>query len=188
MTDAYSPRVDEALVLAAKAFRRIRRKGSGVPYLTHLLQVTATVGEFGGDEEQLIAALLHDYLEDIEGSSPEELEAKFGPRVRRLVEALSDTQVRPKPPWEERKAAYIAHLKDEPAEVKLICAADKLHNAQSIIRDHRRIGSAIWERFNPPRERVIWYYEAVLDALGQGWSHELLEELRAVVAVLPTLL
>lgn len=177
----YSERVDEALVLAASAFRTHIRKGSGVPYLTHLLQVMATVGEFGGDEDQLIAAILHDYLEDIEEASADDLEARFGARVRRLVEALSDSTVLPKPPWRARKEHYLAHLRDAPADVKLISAADKLHNARSILRDLQTLGDALWERFTGRKEGTLWYYAEVVEALAHEWTHPLLDELRGVV-------
>ncbi|MFK7999852.1 MAG: HD domain-containing protein [Polyangiales bacterium] len=177
----YSPRLDQAIALATDAFRPVIRKGSGVPYLTHLLQVLVTVGEHHGDEDQMIAAVLHDYLEDIESGSGEKLETKFGPRVRRLVEALSDTTVLPKPPWKERKVEYLAHLKEAPADVKLISAADKLHNARSILRDHRTVGEEIWERFSAPKEGTLWYYASVVTSLSTGWSHPLLEELRRSV-------
>lgn len=177
----YSERLDRAVALATKSFRTHYRKGSGVPYLTHLFQVMVTVGEHGGDEDQMIAALLHDYLEDVRGATGEELEERFGPRVRRLVEQLSDTTEHPKPPWRERKEAYLQALRDEPEELKLISAADKLHNARSILRDLRTIGDELWERFTGKKEGSLWYYGAVVDALGDGWEHPILEELRETV-------
>ena len=96
----------------------------------------------------MIAALLHDWLEDIDGSTHAALAERFGERVARLVQQLSDTHVRPKPPWKERKERYLAMLRDEPAEVKLISAADKLHNCRSILRDHLVMGDAIFGRFS----------------------------------------
>ncbi len=182
--ECYSRRLDDALGYAANAFRSHVRKGSGVPYLTHLLQVMATVGEHGGDEDQMIAAVLHDYLEDVEGARADDLEDRFGPRVRRLVEALSDATNHPKPPWEERKRGYLARLATEPAEVKLISAADKLHNARSLVRDLGQHGDALWDRFTASKEQSLWYYGAVIDALAQGWTHALLDELRSVVETL----
>ena len=183
-TPGYSSLLDEAVALALDAFRPIRRKGTSVPYVTHLLAVTALVGEHGGDEEQMIAAVLHDYLEDIRAATPALLEERFGERVARIVQALSDTTEHPKPPWQERKRSYIAKLAVEPAEVKLVSAADKLHNARSVLRDLRGVGDAVFERFNTGgdhKARTLWYYEAVVEALGTGWSHPLLEELRETV-------
>ena len=183
----YTTRLDAALALATDAFRHQERKGSGTPYLLHLLQVLVTVGEHGGDEDQMIAAVLHDYLEDIDGSNAADLQARFGHRVRHLVEALSDTVVRPKPPWKERKLRYLAQLREHSADVKLISAADKLHNAKSIESDHAILGEAIWDRFTATKAETLWYYASVVDALGYQWQHRLLEQLREVVARLQRL-
>ena len=183
----YSDRLDRALVLAADSFRHVDRKGSGVPYLTHLLAVMVTVAEHGGNEDQMISAVLHDYLEDIDGTTPEGLREQFGETVANYVVALSDAFVRPKPPWINRKRSYLARLVSEPADVKLISAADKLHNASSILRDHGRIGEAIFDRFSAEKDEVLWYYREVVVALGQGWSHPLLDELERKVAELQTL-
>lgn len=177
----YSQRLDQALALVASAFRTHIRKGSGVPYLTHLLQVMVTVGEHGGDEDQMIAALLHDYLEDIEESTGEDVEKQFGPRVRRLVEALSDSTTLPKPPWKERKLAYLEHLRHEPEDVKLISAADKLHNARSILRDLGEVGDELWGRFTGTKEQTLWYYREIVVALGHEWDHPLVDELGVVI-------
>ena len=152
---ATTQRFADALAFTSEAFSHKVRKGSGVPYVVHLLYVTSLVGEAGGDEDQLIAALLHDYLEDIPGAKVEELEARFGARVARLVLALSDTVVQPKPPWLERKLAYLSHLVDEPEEVKLISVADKLHNCSSIVRDYKQLGEEIFQRFNAKRIRCF---------------------------------
>jgi (p)ppGpp synthase/HD superfamily hydrolase len=177
----YSDRLGEALKLASDAFRHKARKCTDVPYLTHLLQVTAWVGESGGDEDQMIAAALHDYLEDIPEASAEELAARFGQRVADMVLACSDTTVLPKPPWRERKLAHLAHLRGQPPDVKLIITCDKLHNGSATDRDLDTLGLAVWERFNAPMADSLWYYRAAVDALGEGWSHPRLEQLRAVV-------
>lgn len=178
----YSPRLDDALGFVADAFRHRVRKGTEVPYLTHLLQVMVHVAEHGGDEDQQIAALLHDWIEDIPGADRAVLEARFGERVAGFVVALSDSFGHPKPPWEERKRAYVAKLALEPPELKLISTADKLHNARSMVRDLKTIGDALWGRFTGNREQTLWYYREILAALGTGWSHVLLEELRDEVA------
>lgn len=180
----YSERLDRALSFAASEFRYQVRKGTGIPYLTHLLGVMLIVAEHGGDEDQMIAALLHDYLEDIEGSSAEKLEQQFGQRVTRIVFALSDTTVRPKPPWEERKRRHIVQITSEPPEVKLVCAADKLHNARSLLSEHAELGDPLWDRFNATRDQTLWYYREAIRALATGWQHPLLDELSAVVRAL----
>jgi (p)ppGpp synthase/HD superfamily hydrolase len=183
-TPRYTRRLDEAIALAVDAFRDRVRKQTDIPYVTHLLQVMVTVGEHGGDEEQMIAAVLHDYLEDIEHATVEEVANRFGPRVAAMVEALSDTVEHPKPPWRPRKEAYLARLRAEGPDLKLISAADKLHNARSIVRDLRRVGLSVFDRFSVPRDETLWYYDEVVRALGDGFSHPLLDELRAEVSTL----
>ena len=177
----YSPRLDDAIALATDAFRDVRRKGSGIPYLSHLLQVMVYVAEAGGDEDQMIAAVLHDYLEDIDGATADEVEDRFGMRVARLVEGLSDAVSRPKPPWKERKQRYLDHLRTAPAELKLISCADKLHNAESIHRDFLVIGDLLWDRFTASRDETLWYYASIVDALAHQWHAPLLDRLRGEV-------
>ncbi len=181
-TPLYGPKVGEALKLAADAFAQRERKGSGVPYLTHLLAVATLVMEHGGDEDQIAAAVLHDYLEDIPGARVEELEKQFGARVARLVSSLSDaTDATNKAPWKPRKLQYLEHLRHESSEVKLVSAADKLHNARSIIDDHRRMGDEVFSRFTASREETLWYYREVVAALADGFTHPLVDEVRAAV-------
>lgn len=184
MSTLYTHRLDDAVAFALDAFRTRRRKGTSIPYITHLLQVMVTVGEHGGDEDQLIAAVLHDWLEDVEGADAAVLEARWGPRVRALVQALSDSTGHPKPPWKARKLAYLAHLGVCGPEVRLISAADKLHNCRSIRRDLATVGDAVWSRFSAPRDETLWYYDAVTVTLGQGWAHPLHHELRREVDTL----
>jgi GTP pyrophosphokinase len=169
----HTQRLDDAISFAIHEFRGRARKGTPVPYVTHLLSVMCLVSEYGGDEDQMIAAVLHDWLEDVPGAEPSLLEARWGARVRRLVEALTDATTHPKPPWRPRKEAYIAHLRDAPDEVKLISAADKLHNAGSIRRDLVLVGADVWSRFSVPRDETLWYYRAVVEALQHRWTHPL---------------
>ena len=176
----YSPRLEEAFAFVADRHRHQTRKGSGVPYVTHLMAVAACVGEHHGTEDQVIAALLHDVIED-QGVTRDEVAARFGETVARIVDACTDATERPKPPWKPRKERYIAHLRAEPPLVKLVSVSDKLHNARSILRDLRAVGDAVWSRFTATPEQTLWYYRAVTDALADGWSHPLVEELRATV-------
>jgi GTP pyrophosphokinase len=142
------------------------------------------VGEYGGDEDQLIAAVLHDYIEDIDEADHADVAGRFGDRVADLVSALSDAVSKPKPPWQERKTNYLAHLRTSPADVKLISAADKLHNAQSIHRDLNTIGDEIWERFTPTKENTLWYYRGVVASLSHEWTSPLLDRLEREVRAL----
>ena len=151
------------------------------------MQVWVTVAEHGGDEAQQIAAVLHDYLEDIPGASVAELRARFGERASGFVERLSDTVQHPKPPWRPRKEHYLAALRDEAAELKLISVADKLHNASCMCRDLEHLGDALWARFSAPKAEQLWYYREVLAALRFGWTHPLTSALETQVRRLHTL-
>jgi GTP pyrophosphokinase len=152
-------RFDRAFLLASELHRHHRRKESGVPYLSHLLAVTSLALEHGADEDQAIAALLHDAVED-QGGLPtaERIRAAFGPRVHDLVLGLTDAVVTPKPPWRERKEVYLAHLAHAPDEVLLVSACDKVHNARCIVADHAAVGPALWQRFSGGRDGTLWYY------------------------------
>ncbi len=176
---------DAALLFAVEKHRAQVRKGSGVPYVTHLLAVASLVAEFDGDETQTVAALLHDVIED-QGVGEAELAERFGPEVARIVVACTDAFVQPKPPWRARKEAHLAHLRGQPPRVKLVVACDKLHNALSIARDLRdpAVGAAIWGRFSAPRADTLWYYRTVREALAEGWQHRVLGELDEVLRVL----
>jgi GTP pyrophosphokinase len=125
--------------------------------------------------------MLHDWLEDVPGATGDALERDFGARVRRIVEACTDTTQHPKPPRHARKQAFIARIAHEPVDAKLVCAADKLHNASTLVRDLRLHGPSTMDRFRGGREGTLWYYRAVADALATGWEHWILGELRDVV-------
>ncbi len=163
-------RLAEALDLAVELHRsQIRKKGPGetgpdVPYLSHLLAVTALVLAHGGDEDEAVAALLHDGPED-QGGRPvlERIRRRFGERVARIVESCSDTFEAPKPEWLERKRTYIAHLRDNAPgdDVLLVSLADKVHNVGSIVRDRREVGEAVWKRFTAGRKGTLWYYRTL---------------------------
>ncbi len=179
----YSDKLPEAFRLAHELHRDQVRKGTGVPYITHLMAVAAAVGRYGGSEAQVVAALLHDAVED-QGGLPtlEAIRAGFGEQVARYVDGCSDSYETPKPPWLERKKAYIEKLPGEPPEVKLISAADKLDNVRNISADLREHGDAIWDRFNAGRDGTVWYYEKVFEVLRTTWNHPILDELKRAVA------
>jgi GTP pyrophosphokinase len=180
---AYSERFVHALGTAARLHAAQRRKGSGVPYISHLLGTCAIALEHGADEDEAIAALLHDAIEDQPTELARDAVTEFGPRVLAIVEGCSEFRPVPKPPWRERKERYIAHLAEADASVLLVSAADKLHNARSIQGDHRRDGPEIWNRFKAGREQSIWYYRAVTDAIAANPAHnqQLVAELRQTV-------
>lgn len=179
-----SRRFRSALAYAARIHRDQARKGSEIPYVAHVLAVTAIVLEHGGTEEQAIAALLHDTIEDQprEGKTRAEIVAHFGERIAQMVESLSDATSHPKPPWRERKERYLAHLPDSSPEVLLVSCADKLHNVRAIVADLRQIGDAVWQRFKASKEDALWYYRSLVNAFREaGLAGPLLDELERAV-------
>ena len=161
-----SPLFGAALSWAAALHAEQRRKASDAPYVGHLLAVTAIVLQYGGDERQAIAAVLHDAVEDQGGMATlAEIERRFGARVAQLVLACSDATAAPKPPWRQRKEAHVAHIRAADDAVRLIVAADKLDNARSLLEDYRRLGEDLWRHFRGGREGTLWYYRAMLEAL-----------------------
>lgn len=181
-------RFAEALSFAARLHQEQVRKGSGVPYISHLLAVTALVIEAGGDEDEAIAALLHDAVEDQGGAETrEKIRARFGDRVTAIVDGCSDTDQTPKPPWKDRKLAYIAHIATADRSMLLVSSADKLHNSSSIVGEYRQVGEAIWERFKGGRAGTLWYYRAVTDAIRDAGGTPLSAALEETVGELELL-
>ena len=184
-----SPKFTEALLYAGELHARQRRKGSGIPFLAHLLGVASIVLEDGGDEEEGIAALLHDAIEDHprDGKTEREILERFGPKVHRVVLGCTDTDPKGgrKGTWEARKQKFIDHLRHEAdPDVLLVAAADKLYNARSIINDMRLVGDEVWSRFSVPREKTIWYYREVTRALKEQLPRSpsrLVRELEGIV-------
>lgn len=176
-------RFEQALVYATRLHANQRRKSSGAPYLAHLLAVTALVLEHGADEDLAIAALLHDAVEDQGGASTRaDIARQFGERVAEIVDGCTDTDQYPKPPWRSRKEAYVAHLAKADDGVRLISAADKLHNVRDLIAALRRQGDTVWQHFRGGREGTLWYYRSMLETLSARGPQPLVEELaRAVV-------
>jgi (p)ppGpp synthase/HD superfamily hydrolase len=175
-------RFDQALLLASSLHRKQVRKASGVPYIAHLLAVASLVLEEGGSEDVAIAALLHDAAEDQGGEEIlAEIASVFGLSVANWVRQASDAFEIPKPPWEIRKQHHLAEIPMADREARLIMLADKVHNARSILADYARVGPEVWNRFSAPRERTLWYYEALLDVFDSGLSPVLYETLRECV-------
>ncbi len=189
------PRLAEALAFAVARHGAQVRKGTAIPYVTHLMAVSALVGEAGGGEDEMIAALLHDVVEDAGGAPVlAEIRERFGGTVADIVEGCTDDDSGgEKAPWLERKRAYLAHLVTAPLPVLRVSCADKLHNARSIARDLRDHGPAVFKRFRADREGTLWYYRSlarlfaalVLDTpdLDPGFR-SLIRELRETVAAL----
>ncbi len=178
---AFGAKFDEALLLAHSLHRHDIRKGTGKPYISHLLGVCSLVVDYGGDEEMAIAALLHDAVED-HGGRPmlEEIRRRFGARVAHIVDGCTDSYVldaTQKEPWRQRKEMYLARLPHEDADVRMVSAADKLYNCRTILRDLRREGITAMDRFNGGRKDTVWYYDELVRAFRAAGTNDLVEAL-----------
>jgi len=158
-------RFDDAFRYASHIHGGHRRKGTRIPYISHLMSVSALTLEHGGNEDQAIAALLHDAAEDCGGKERlDDIRNRFGDDVADIVDDCTDSWEEPKPAWRTRKEDYIGSLSDKHEDSLLVSAADKTHNARAIVSDLRSIGHKLWDRFNADRSGVLWYYQGLADA------------------------
>jgi (p)ppGpp synthase/HD superfamily hydrolase len=188
MRDADRRRLADALAFALRAHGDQKRKGSDVPYVSHLLSVAGLVLEAGGDVAQAAAALLHDTLEDGEGVDVERLRREFGAEVADIVVACSDvlpgdTRER-KSPWGDRKRRYLAQLASAPPRARLVAACDKLHNLRTLIADLRSDGPDTLGRFTASPEQTRWYYESAHASLRAALPPAIRSEFDDLVAAL----
>ena len=193
-TPLLGPRFAGALGYAATLHATQLRKGTHTPYVSHLLAVAALAIEYGANEDEAIAALLHDAIEDQGGADTRRrITAMFGQAVADIVDGCSDTDVTPKPPWRERKERYIAHVTQTSQSIRLVSMCDKLHNARSLIMDLRGKRADLWSRFSAGRDETCWYYRQLLNAFRDALKkdqpsslrmHELLEELAHTIDIL----
>lgn len=178
----FGERFEQALAFTARTHRTQVRKGSGIPYVGHLLGVASLVIEDGGSEDEAIAGLLHDAAEDQGGEAMlEEIRQLFGDNVADIVLACSDTLEEFKPPWQQRKEDYIAHLRSQPPSVLRVSLADKLFNARAILRDYLMVGDDVWTRFRAGRDGQIWYYDELSNVFSELLPGRMAVELREVV-------
>jgi len=175
-------RLDEAFSYARQVHDGQTRKGTDAPYIGHLIGVASIVLDDGGSEDEAIAALLHDAAEDRGGRERlEDIRERFGPAVAQIVEDCTDSWETPKPPWAERKQAYVKHARALPPSSLRVSAADKVHNAYAILRDLRNIGEDVWARFNAPPDDVVAYYEGLVRAFREAGGGRLVDELDRIV-------
>ena len=180
-----SSQFDDALVFASRLHAIQVRKGTSTPYIAHLLGVCSIALEQGADEDEAIAALLHDAPEDQGGRGVlAQIQERYGARVADIVAGCTDTFEHPKPAWRVRKEAYIRHIPAASRSVRLVSASDKLYNAQAILSDYRYIGEAFWQRFTATKSETLWYYRALTQAYRQAADlslDRLVDELDRVV-------
>lgn len=182
---------DDALVYAAELHRDQVRKGSGIPYIAHLMSVSSRVLSAGGTETQAIAGLLHDAAED-QGGEPtlQEIRRRFGSDVAQIVYDCTDSWVTPKLDWRPRKETYLASLSSKPMTSLLVSLADKLDNAEAILNDYRVLGDELWSRFTGKRNGTIWYYRELSRIFAAIFAkelrgHPLSTELSRIVSQFP---
>lgn len=186
----YSDRLIAAMAAAAQIHGSQVRTGTTIPYLSHLLGACAIALDYGAGEDEAIAALLHDAIEDGQPTAAARATVwSFGDEVGRIVEGCTDADSHPKPPWRERKASYLARLDGEDRSVLLVSASDKLHNARSIVRDLRDIGEEVWGRFSAPKAQTLWYYRSLVTRYRGNPAHTsaLIDELERTVTEMETL-
>jgi GTP pyrophosphokinase len=180
-------RFAEALSWAATLHQSQRRKANATPYISHLLSVAALVLEHGGDEDEAIAALLHDAIEDQGGhATRQQIAERFGGRVAAIVEGATESDLQPKLPWRERKEAHLARLLQADRSVQLVVAADKLHNVDSLIADYGRLGEGLWLHFRGGKAGTLWYLRAAAATLRNAPT-ELIAQLNVSIAELERL-
>ena len=177
-----SQRFDDAFRYAHELHGDQQRKGTGAPYIGHLMGVASIVLDDGGSEDEAVAALLHDAAEDHGGRERlEEIRAKFGDAVAQIVEDCTDSWETPKRPWAERKDAYVHHARKLAHPSLRVSAADKVHNAYAILRDLRNIGERVWDRFDAAPDDVVSYYERLVRAYRAAGGGPLVDELDRIV-------
>lgn len=185
-----SKKFEEALLWTIHLHSGQLRKGTNIPYFSHLLGVASLVMENTVNEDVVIAALLHDAVEDSGGiQTLHEIERRFGKQVAEIVEGCSDTWEIPKPPSETRKANYIKNLPNHSESVHLVSLSDKIHNARSILIDYQRCGETLWDRFNVGKEGTLTYYRALVLAfqeINNSNLDALVQEFNRVVTSIET--
>jgi (p)ppGpp synthase/HD superfamily hydrolase len=187
-TNLLSSRFSDALAFANKLHAGQVRKGTTIPYVAHLLAVSALVLEAGGDEDEAIAALLHDAVEDQGGlKTLGIIQKRFGERVASIVENCTDAYTDPKPPWRDRKETYLENLSQAPTDVLRVSLADKLHNARSIYRDLQENGVEIFSKFRGGQSGTLWYYYELLEIFSGRVSNTLVDEFAKVVGLIQSI-
>lgn len=186
--EAFHEDFERALAFATRLHATQVRKETDIPYISHLIAVAGLVLENDGDRDQAIAALLHDSIEDCGTDYSggvtalrERIAVDFGPGVLAIVDGCTDAETVPKPPWQQRKEQYIAHLESAPEEVLLVSCADKLHNARAIVADLRVMGSDLFQRFSGKRDGTLWYYGSLAKVFGRRGPKHLAAELTRTV-------
>lgn len=182
MSAELTERFEQAFIYAHRLHANQTRKVSGVPYISHLMSVAALVLEDRGSEDEAIAALLHDAIEDQGGQATrEQICQQFGDRVAAIVDGCTEWSIPPKPPWKERKLRYLENLQTASSQVRRVSLADKLHNARSLLADWQRSGDEIWNHFGSSEAEILWFYQSLAKVYQETGAGYLTEEFCQVV-------
>jgi len=176
-------RIEEAMRFACEAHKTQTRKSDGSPYVVHPLMCAHMLTRKGFEDDVIIAALLHDVLEDT-GVAKETIRAQFGNHVLEIVEGVTEDKTLP---WEERKAKYVDMVRSSSKEAKAVSIADKIHNLQSLLFAYEEYGPALWEKFNKGKKEKVWFEELCLAMFKETWSHPLVDEYEKLVGRMRTL-
>ena len=184
-TAKLTTKFEQALIYATQLHANQTRKVDKIPSISHLMSVSALILEAGGTEDEAIAGLLHDAVEDQGGQATrEEIREKFGETVVEIVDGCTETDITPKPPWKQRKIDYIENISNGSDSVKLVSLADKLHNARSLLVGYRNKGDKLWDYFNGTKEDKLWFYRELLKVYQQGNVNFMTVELERILAEL----
>ncbi len=183
-----TPKIQKAILRATQLHWDQKRKGDGYPYIIHPYSVAFIVSKYTNDEDTIVAAFLHDVLEDVkkEKYNDEQMVEEFGQNVFEIVKGVSEdkdasiTKLEEKAKWEERKIKYLEHLKHDSEGSLIICAADKIHNLQSMIDAYRIQGDKLFDKFNSPADKKLWFYGEVLKVLKAKLKNKIVEELELI--------
>ncbi|MCJ8280561.1 MAG: HD domain-containing protein [Rivularia sp. ALOHA_DT_140] len=173
---------EQALIYATQLHVNQNRKVDKIPYISHLMSVSALILEAGGNEDEAIAGLLHDAVEDQGGKATrQEIIQKFGEKIIEIIDGCTESDITPKPPWRERKIQYIENIRNGSDSVKLVSLADKLHNARSLLIGYGNKGDKLWDYFSGTKEDKLWFYGELLEIYKQGRVNFMTVELERIL-------
>ena len=179
-------KIQQAINLASRLhLGQVRKGDSGLPYISHPFSVAWILSNYTGDEDIVVAGILHDVLEDVKGYYYDDMVRDFGERVAQIVKGVSEdkdpnVESDEKATWEERKSKYLANLKNDSDEALMVCAADKIHNLQSMISAYQEKGDALWDNFNSPKEKKLWLYQEILKFMKGRLNNPIVGELENI--------
>jgi (p)ppGpp synthase/HD superfamily hydrolase len=181
-----TPEIQKAIIAASVLHAKQKRKGDGYPFVVHPFSVMVILTSYTDNEDVLMAALLHDVLEDVAGYSKNNLIADFGENVARIVDEVSEDkgaegeETDPVLTWRERKERYVANLRTDSQEALMVSCADKIHNLMSMMSAYKSQADEVWDNFNAPKDQIMWYYQEVLRVMEDRLASEMVLELRDV--------